>query len=126
MKCAVAVIVFIFYASMVQAAGFSGTITFREQGGKDTYEVHVNSGKIVSGWAGSQGDPRFQIVGGWYDGRRMVFLYQQVGNDISGRWFAGARHMRKQGNKFYLEYDLSGYKQVLTDHHVPYEIIGIR
>ncbi len=108
------------------AGDFSGSITFREKGGKDIYEVHVNSGKIVSGWAGSRSNPRSQIVGGWYDGSRMVFLYQRVGNDISNRWFSGARHMRKKGNSFYLEYDLSGYKQVLTDHRVPYEIIEIR
>lgn len=126
MKQFVILCMFLFTAVSVQAAGFSGSITFKEKGGKDTYEVHVNNGKIVSGWAGSRGNPRSQIVGGWYDGKRMVFLYQRVGNDISNRWFSGARHMRKKGNKFYLEYDLSGYKQVLTSHHVPYEIISMR
>ncbi len=126
MKKVLITLVLVLFATSTFASGFSGSITFREKGGKDTYEVHVNSGKIVSGWAGSKGNPRYQIVGGWYDGSRMVFLYQHVGNDIKNRWFAGARHMRKKGNKFYLEYDLSGYKQVLTNHNVPYEIMEIR
>lgn len=126
MKILMVVLFWVLCSSAALAGGFSGSITFREKGGQDTYEVHVNSGKIVSGWAGSRGNPRYQIVGGWYDGERMVFLYQQIGNDITNRWYAGARHMRKRGNNFYLEYDLSGYKQVLTSHRVPYEIINIR
>lgn len=117
---------FFLCSTTVFAGGFSGSITFREQGGQDTYEVHVNSGKVISGWAGSKGNPKYQIVGGWFDGERLVFLYQKVGMDISSRWFSGARHMRKKGNAFYIEYDLSGYKQIMTSHPKPYEIIEMQ
>ena len=110
-------------ATLAWAGGFSGSIKFREQGGKDTYEVIVNQGRVISGWCGSEGNPRYRIVGGWYDGSRLVFLYQNVGNDINNRWFSGARHLRREGRNFILEYDLSGFKQVLTSHPVPYVIV---
>ena len=112
-------------AARTSALAFSGSITFVEHGGKDTYQVFIKDGKVISGWVGTPEDPRYAIVGGWYDGKRLVYLYQKNGSDIGNRWYSGARHLERSGNKLIMKYDLSGFCQAETSHFVPFDIIEI-
>ena len=111
-----------FFSSQVYA--YTGSIKFREQGGKDTYQIFVQNGKIVSGWAGNEGNPRYAILGGWYDGSKMAILMQQNGSDISNQYYSYAFHLRRSGNKLWFEYGLYGFKKTKTSKSVPFIIIS--
>jgi hypothetical protein len=102
---------------------YTGSIKFREQGGQDTYQIFVQNGKIVSGWAGNEGNPRYAILGGWYDGSKMVILMQQNGSDISNEYYSYAFHLKRTDNKLWFEYGLYGFKKTKTSKNVPFVII---
>ena len=119
-KILVPLIFLVLFAGSVHA--FTGTLKFRS--GNDTYQVFVDRGKIVSGWAGSEGHPKYAIVGGWYDGKRLVFMLQANSFDIKDKWFSHVVHAERQGNELWLKKALYGFNQWKDSKPIPYILIS--
>ncbi|EKV30389.1 hypothetical protein C882_4348 [Caenispirillum salinarum AK4] len=110
------------WAVPASASGPTGSIMYKEQGGNDTYQVFIQNGKVISGWAGGEGEPRYAIVGGWYDGTRLVVVLQGNGFNTDSQWFTHVIHMRRDGRKLWLELAAYGYGKTKTSKPVPYVI----
>lgn len=123
MKKAISILIVLLTLSS-SALAFTGTIKFRERGGNDTYQVFVDRGKIISGWAGAEGSPKYAIVGGWYDGSRMVFMLQANSFDIENQWFSHVVHVERRGNELWLRKALYGFNQTKESKQNPYVIIS--
>ncbi|MGV3720147.1 MAG: hypothetical protein ACO1SX_04480 [Actinomycetota bacterium] len=54
----------------------------------------------------------YDIVGGWYDGQRLMLL-QPRGTGLKDRWFAHAHQFRRSGDFFELEHTLFGYSKTM-------------
>jgi hypothetical protein len=98
-----------------RAKRFTGSIRIRQQGGTLYYDFEVKQGKVTTGICAHQrrNGVMYDIVGGWYDGQRLMLLLQSRGTDLKDKWFAHAHQFQRSGDFFELEHTLFGYGKTM-------------
>jgi len=94
---------------------FSGSIRIRQKDGTLYYDFAVKQGKVISGVCAhrQRKGVMYDIVGGWYDGERLMLLLQARGTNLKDQWFAHAHQFQRSGDFFELEHTLFGYGKTM-------------
>ena len=107
-------------ASPESSAPFTGTLTVRQKGGSLYYQIYVVHGAVIGGYDTWQGRSTHfhRIVGGWYDGKRMVLLIQSTQGDLEDPWFSHTHHFEKEGDQFVIKQSLYGFGKTIDSGEV--------
>lgn len=106
--------------AVLSGEGFTGSLTVRQQGGSLYYQVYVVEGTVIGGydtWRGLS-TKYHRIVGGWYDGDRMVLLIQSTQDDLGDKWYSHAHHFEKKDDRFVITHSLYGFGTTIDSGEV--------
>ena len=99
---------------------FTGSLTVRQKGGSLYYKIFVVRGSVIGGydtWRGSS-THYHRIVGGWYDGERMMLLVQSTQDDFGDKWYSHAHQFEKEGDEFVITHSLYGFGKTIGSGEV--------
>jgi hypothetical protein len=84
------------------------------------YLVTVAKGRVVSGYVTftTEKEAVGDVVGGWYDGGRLVLMVQLKGDKIDDPFFSHIHHFKIDGRNATLEHSLMGYGTTLKDKNL--------
>ena len=107
-------------ASPETSSPFTGTLTVRQKGGSLYYQIYVVRGAVIGGYdTWRDHSTHFhRIVGGWYDGKRMVLLIQSTQGDLEDQWFSHTHHFEKEGDQFIIKQSLYGFGKTIDSGEV--------
>lgn len=99
---------------------FTGSLTVRQKGASLYYKIYIVRGIVIGGYETWRGRSTHyhRIVGGWYDGERMVLLIQSAQNDFGDKWYSHAHHFEKQGDQFVIKHTLYGFGKTIETGEV--------
>ena len=99
---------------------FTGSLVVRQKNANLYYQIYVVKGKVIGGydtWRGYK-TKYHEIVGGWYDGERMVLLIQSTQNDLGDKWYSQSHHFVRQGDEFTIQHTLYGFGKTIDSGEV--------
>lgn len=99
---------------------FTGSLTVRQKGASLHYKIYIVRGAVIGGydtWRG-RSTHYHRIVGGWYDGERMVLLIQSTQDDFGDKWYSHAHHFEKKGDEFVIKHTLYGFGKTIDSGEV--------
>ena len=92
----------------------------RQKGGSLYYKIYIVRGEVIGGydtWRG-RSTHHHRIVGGWYDGERMVLLIQSTQSNFGNKWYSHAHHFEKQGDQLVIKHTLYGFGKTIDSGEV--------
>lgn len=101
-------------------ARFTGSLTVRQKNGSLYYKIYVLRGTVIGGydtWRGSS-THYHRIVGGWYDGDRMVLLIQSTQDDLGDKWYSHSHHFEKKDDQLVITHSLYGFGKTIDSGEV--------
>lgn len=99
---------------------FTGSIKLRQKDATLYYKIYLVRGKVIGGYDTWEGLSKHyhQIVGGWYDGRRLVLLVQSTEPEQGDKWFSHEHHFEREGDKMVIKHSLYGFGKTLATGEV--------